>query len=584
MANDRDCNYPMLVRDGVNLGVDEPISRSPDVFPTKEELTDYLDDSEPDKPTWHDNYPSAREHMDAIVETYKEETPDMVTGPHSPTEAAKICQCTASELCHGALAGKPEGRYLDKLRTIHDATVNNVNPWIQYHLTERTTAPTLHDLLHVLCICDTNNLVLLKLDVTKAHRRIKVRRCDWKYITALINDQIWVNKCGTYGVASAQYYWGRMAALNLRLLYYLFPDIRWAFVYVDDFIIVLDTKHHKALALAIILTMTAWGCPLSWKKTSLGEVSNWLGYQVNCRTITSTMTPDKQIIMTNILRKLLQGAQHTDNEVVSNTGRLQWATAICPQMRPFLQPLYSWMIALQDRRAKTRKDNSFAGRTAGKWAYGRPPQLVQLMAATMLHIINNTTPPHTPPTCQLRITAATDAGADDSHARIGGWYSTVENPAQTDVHWFTHQITPEVEPWAHPTPQHHIATLEMYATVLMFQHISSTSTHATVEVLMITDNKGNSYSALNYKSKSWPHAGVLMELALTTYYRNVHPNLQHVHRELNTWADQLTHNDTARFTPSKQFSANTKNFYILDRLHELTKKPEKGRSPRAWDS
>lgn len=277
--------------------------------------------------------------MDAIVETYKEEAPDMVTGPHTPTEAAKICQCAVRELCHGALAGKPDGRYLDKLRTIHDATINNVNLWIQYRLTERTTAPTLHDLLHVLHLCPDNDLVLLKLDVKKAHRRIKVKRCDWKYITAFLKNQVWVNKCGTYGVASAQYYWGPMAALNLRLLYYLYPDIHWAFVYVDDFIIILNTEHHKALALAIILTMTAWGCPLSWKKTSFGEVSNWLGYQVNCRTVTSTMTPDKQIVMSNILHKLLEGAQHTDTEVVSNTGRLQWVTAICPQMRPFLQPL-----------------------------------------------------------------------------------------------------------------------------------------------------------------------------------------------------------------------------------------------------
>ncbi len=32
---------------------------------------------------------------------------------------------------------------------------------------------------------------------------------------------IWVNPVGTSGVASAQYYWGRMAGLVLRLLYHL---------------------------------------------------------------------------------------------------------------------------------------------------------------------------------------------------------------------------------------------------------------------------------------------------------------------------------------------------------------------------
>ena len=51
----------------------------------------------------------------------------MVSGPQTDAEAATICQCNPDELYHGALAGKLEGRYLDKLRTIHDGTICNVN-------------------------------------------------------------------------------------------------------------------------------------------------------------------------------------------------------------------------------------------------------------------------------------------------------------------------------------------------------------------------------------------------------------------------------------------------------------------------
>ena len=36
-----------------------------------------------------------------------------------------------------------------------------------------------------------------------------------------------MNKVGTYGMASAQSYWGRLAAL--------FPQVDWNFVFVDDF-------------------------------------------------------------------------------------------------------------------------------------------------------------------------------------------------------------------------------------------------------------------------------------------------------------------------------------------------------------
>ena len=64
--------------------------------------------------------------------------------------------------------------------------------------------------------------------MTKAHRRIKVLPRDWRFQVAQLEDEWWVNKVGTYGMASAQLYWGRMAALLLRILYYLFPQIDWA--------------------------------------------------------------------------------------------------------------------------------------------------------------------------------------------------------------------------------------------------------------------------------------------------------------------------------------------------------------------
>ena len=50
---------------------------------------------------------------------------------------------------------------------------------------------------------------------------------------------IWINLVGTYGVASAQFFWGRYAGLILRLLYQLSPveladpiNWKWLIVYV----------------------------------------------------------------------------------------------------------------------------------------------------------------------------------------------------------------------------------------------------------------------------------------------------------------------------------------------------------------
>ena len=55
---------------------------------------------------------------------------------------------------------------------------------------------------------------------------------------ASLGEEWWVNKVGTYGMASAQSYWGRLAALLLRVLYALFPQVDWNFVFVE-FIVAL---------------------------------------------------------------------------------------------------------------------------------------------------------------------------------------------------------------------------------------------------------------------------------------------------------------------------------------------------------
>ena len=118
----------------------------------------------------------------------------MVLGPMTEAQAAELCGCSVQQLCHGTLAGKPEGRYGDKLRTIHDATVNHVNEWIQTHQSQRTTAPTLQDVLTCLHTLNRPDIVMLKFDVREANRRILLRQKGWRCITARIKGQVWVNK------------------------------------------------------------------------------------------------------------------------------------------------------------------------------------------------------------------------------------------------------------------------------------------------------------------------------------------------------------------------------------------------------
>ena len=111
-------------------------------------------------------------------------------------------------------------------------------------------------------------------------------------------DQQWrVNKVGTYGVASAQLYWGRMAALLLRLLYYAFPEVDWGFVFVDDFCWILRTTNCNSLTPAVLAFLVALGVPLSWKKTVLSEINTWLGFVINPAGPFVQMAREKHVIV-----------------------------------------------------------------------------------------------------------------------------------------------------------------------------------------------------------------------------------------------------------------------------------------------
>lgn len=121
-----------------------------------------------------ENYPSAKEHEEDLRLTYIEDVKDgLALGPMTEAQAADICNCEVGDLIHGALAGKPEAN--NKIRTIHDGTICGVNERMQANMHEKTTLPTVCDLLQATTTWESLNLqpyMLLTADVTKAHPRI----------------------------------------------------------------------------------------------------------------------------------------------------------------------------------------------------------------------------------------------------------------------------------------------------------------------------------------------------------------------------------------------------------------------------
>ena len=107
--------------------------------------------------------------------------------------------------------------------------------------------------------------MLLKADVSKAHRRIKILRPGWKYQVAQIDQQWWVNKVGTYGVASAQLYWGEW------LLYFFESCITCSLKWTGDLSLWMTSAGSLEHPMHLGLLPHCWGFSWLWAPRSVGR-------------------------------------------------------------------------------------------------------------------------------------------------------------------------------------------------------------------------------------------------------------------------------------------------------------------------
>ena len=78
-----------------------------------------------------------------------------------------------------------------------------------------------------------------------------------------------------------------------------------------------------------------------------------------------------------------------------------------------------------------------------------------------------------------------------------------------------------------------------------------------VKIPVITDNQGNVFCMLNNKTRQMPTVAILMQLVLTLHKGGAQLAPHHVKRDLNQWADELTHPNPTGFHP--EFHLDAKN-------------------------
>ena len=119
-----------------------------------------------------------------------------------------------------------------------------------------------------------------------AHRQIPVAECDWRLLgcQVKVGGPVYINKVGTFGIASVSYWWSRVAAALGRLSQYLVGPSATTWLVADDFHLEAGGESYRQALFAFFSLCAVAGVPLSCGKTAGGDVVAWVGYELLQRT------------------------------------------------------------------------------------------------------------------------------------------------------------------------------------------------------------------------------------------------------------------------------------------------------------
>ena len=355
-SNDEDAAWlEELSRKGVKLGVDEDMPRVEAVFEEKEKWKlDFTD--EVFKDVFADNYESAKSNEEDIKRQVMEEV-DKGTIIHMSMEEAKTR--FKGRIAVAALGAVPKELGSSVVRIVHDGSYSvDVNHRIK--VLDRMRFPTIDDaggiinhLEDEMEACGGGARLSVLYDVARAHKLIPIQEEDWGYQAFRLpgerhKDQVFVHTRGTFGIASAAYWWQRLAAdvvrlhhrlggRGLGLLHLLFADDGWLTSYGEFF---------WRRILFWFFCMDLVEVPISWKKVRGGVEVGWIGYQLDVRAFRKGISSRKVKWMKDWLGKHLAAGGIMGRELKSALGRFSFVAGALPHVRPFLGPLFAWSAVL----------------------------------------------------------------------------------------------------------------------------------------------------------------------------------------------------------------------------------------------
>ena len=333
----------------------------------------------------------------------------------------------------------------------------------------------------------------LSADVSEAHRQIPIAECDWGLLGCRVKP----------GGA-----------------------VRWA-----------------ASLFLFFLLCSASGVPLSWKKTSGGDLVSWVGFELLHRSFQLGVTVRRADWFTRWTQEVANERAVHMARFKEGLGRIAYVAGALEFERPFLAPLYKF-LSMHPRNSTRR----VPGYVAFFLRYLSREVQVKRHCDCALEL------------CESTLAPRVDAQASAERTGLGGWLPTeVDGKIDTwSSPWFSLEITRSDFPWVYEkgdSPSRVISTLEALAVLLSLKVFfgDAPPVRRITKVMVAptwTDNRGNGSVLNKLMTTKFPASAVVMELAAYLKKRSMKAAVQWAPRTVNQEADSLSKGDHSRFNPA----------------------------------
>ena len=156
---------------------------------------------------------------------------------------------------------------------------------------------------------------------------------------------MFINTVGTYGIASASYFWSRVAASIGRITQYIPGQsaTTWHQLAAGDFHLAAGTGHYRAALITFFVLCATAGIPLSWGKTSGGGVVTWVGFELRHRSCRLGTHERRAQWIVNWTKKIAASTSVNVSIFEEVLGRVIHVAGALEYECPFLGPLYRFM-------------------------------------------------------------------------------------------------------------------------------------------------------------------------------------------------------------------------------------------------